>query len=330
MNQTTKTQTTVTLDLESLLSLVDELTLPKDSGNCDYATRSMLKLYLYMLIKRIKGFKTLAKQLQLKRDLLAHFGLKGSPHRTTLSRRFKQLPDVLREQIRSLHAAFEAEGVTLVDAMSVDSSLMHAAGNVWHKKQRDKGELPSCGNIDQEAHWGKSGCGQWVYGYRVHCLVSGCSQAALPCDVEVASANIKDAAVFKDQLARSMPDQTQVLFGDGSFDDQSCYDLCDTKEISLITPIKAKPYTPPDRLERVKLYNDPEVREAFCLRKTTVEPFQGQLKVLFGLEYLCMKGIRNVRALVILATLAYLLLARLNHRLGLDILKLQDTLIAIR
>ena len=77
----------------------------------------------------------------------------------------------MREQIRSLHADFVAEGVTLVDAMSVDSSLMRASGNVWHKKQRDKGELPKCGNIDSNAHWGKNGCGKWIYGYRVHCLV---------------------------------------------------------------------------------------------------------------------------------------------------------------
>ena len=65
------------------------------------------------------------------------------------------------------------------------------------------------------------------------------------------------------------------------------------------------------------------------LRKTTVEPFQGRLKSLFELKYLCMKGLANVRTLVILATLAYLLLALLNYRLGRDI-KLQDTLIAIR
>ena len=214
--------------------------------------------------------------------------------------------------------------------MSVDSSLMHAQGSVWHKKQRDKGELPKCGNIDQEAHWGKSGCGTWVYGYRVHCLVSGSSQAALPCDVEVASANLKDAQVFKDHLACSVPEQTQVLFGDGGFDNQKCYDLCDQQGVSLVAPIKAKANTPENRLQRVALYNDPEVRQAFTLRKTTVEPFQGRLKALFELEYLYMKGLANVRALVILATFAYLLLALLNFRLGRHLLKLQDTLIAIR
>jgi hypothetical protein len=290
----------------------------------------MLKVYLYMLVKRIAGFKTMAKQLGFKEGLLRQLGLARCPDRTTLSRRFKQLPLLLREQIRHIHSDFVTKEVTLAEAMSIDSSLMHAKGNVWHKKQREKGELPSCGNIDTDAHWGKSGCGEWVYGYRVHCLVSSSSDAALPCDVDIAPANLKDAAVFKDQLASSIPKQTQVLLGDSGFDDQTCYDLCDKKKISLVTPIKAKANTPEHRLERVALYNDPEVRETFSLRKTTVEPFQGQLKALFDLEYLCMKGFRNVRPLVILATLAYLLLARLNHRLGLDILKLQDTLIAIR
>ncbi len=330
MKQKTKTQTTIALDIESLLKLVDELVLPRDSGNYAYSTKSMLKVYLYMLVKRIKGFKTMARQLGFKEGLLSQLGLLRCPNRTTLSRRFKELPLLLREQIRDIHSDFVREDVTLVEAMSIDSSLMHAKGNAWHKKQREKGELPSCGNIDQEAHWGKSGCGEWIYGYRVHCLVSGASDAALPCDVDVAPANLKDALMFKEQLSSSIPKQTQVLLGDGGFDDQACYDLCDKKEISLVTPIKAKANTPQHRLERVRLYNDPEVRETFSLRKTTVEPFQGQLKALFELEYLYMKGIRNVRPLVILATLAYLLLARLNHRLGLDILKLQDTLFAIR
>lgn len=84
-----------------------------------------------------------------------------------------------------------------------------------------------------------------------------------------------------------------------------------TKTSASAAPTKAKANTPPERLERVRLYHDREVREAFVLRKTTVEPFRGRLKALFELEYLCMKGPRNIR-------------------LGRDVLKLQDTLIAIR
>lgn len=330
MNKKTKAQASLTLEIATLLGLVDELEIEADTAKHQYSTKSMLKLYLYMLIKKIAGFKTLAKHLALKPELLTLFELSTCPHRTTLGKRFKQLPDMLRLQMRKLHSDFVNEEFTFVDAMSADSSLMHAKGNVWHKKQRDKGELPSCGNIDTDAHWGKSGCGQWVYGYRVHCLVSGCSEAALPFDVEVAAANIKDDQVFKDKLAHTLPQQTEVLFADSGFDDEACYELCDCKDISLITPIQAKKSTPVHRLQSVALYNDLEVREAFSLRKTTVEPFQGRLKALFDLEYLCMKGLSNVRPLVLLAALAYLLLAKLNHLLGLDILKLQDTLVAIR
>ncbi len=126
MNEKTKAQDTVTLSLNAVLNIVDELALPADSGNTEYSTRSKLKLYLYMLVKHVMGFKTLAKQLRLKDGLLSQFGLTAPPHRTTLSRRFKQLPLVLRAQVRTIHADFVAEGVTPVDAMSVDSSLMHA------------------------------------------------------------------------------------------------------------------------------------------------------------------------------------------------------------
>lgn len=93
-----------------------------------------------------------------------------------------------------------------------------------------------------------------------------------------------------------------MLFGDGGFDNQNCYVLCDQRGISLAAPIKAKANTPQDRLRCVALYNDPEMRQAFTLRKTTVEPFQGRLKAFFELEYLYIKGLANVRALVILAT----------------------------
>ena len=41
-------------------------------------------------------------------------------------------------------------------------------------------------------------------------------------------------------------------------------------------------------------------------------PYQGQLKDLFDLEHLPLKGLANVRALATLATLAYLLLVKLN------------------
>ena len=93
-NKKIETQETVPLALETLLKFVDEMELAADKGNVHYSTKGMLKLYLYMLVKRISGFKTIAKQLRLKPQLCDSFGFKQSPHRTTLSRRFKALPEM--------------------------------------------------------------------------------------------------------------------------------------------------------------------------------------------------------------------------------------------
>jgi len=324
--QETKAEKKITLDIESWLGLIDELDIAENTSY-EYQNKSMLKLYLYMLVKGITKFKTMASHLKKKSSVLALVGLNKCPHRTTLSVRFKAMPEEIRQQLRMLHNSFVEEEESLIDLMSTDSSLMEAKGNKWHKKDRKQGIIPSCGNIDTEAHWGVNGAGKWTFGYRLHCVVS--CHSTLPYDIQVEPANIKDAEVFRRDFVKHLPNETLVVLGDSGYDDETCYQLCDAKEISLITPIQAAKSTPPERLERIDLYNDPDVREIFVHRKTSVEPFQGHLKALFNLEKLCIKGTKNVRALVSVATFAYLLLAKLNACLGLDILKLQDTLLAL-
>lgn len=253
------------------------------------------------------------------------------PHRTTLGKRFKRMPETVRFALKQVHGEFVDQQQSDASIMSVDSTLMHAHGNVWHKKQRDQGELPTCGNIDTQAHWGVSGAGEWVYGYRLHTLMScGPYGLELPCDAQVEPANIKDAEVFKSVLVPSMPEGAEIILADAGYDEQGCYDASDAKSVSLLVPIKVKRYTPPARRARAELFYAPESREAYGLRKTTIEPYQGQLKELFGLEHLPVKGLANVRALALLATLAYLLLVRLNLLLERPPLQLKATLYALR
>lgn len=78
------------------------------------------------------------------------------------------------------------------------------------------------------------------------------------------------------------------------------------------------------------LYHDPKIREVFALRKTTVEPYQGQLKDLFGLERLPCKGLRNVRALAFFSVLAYLLLVIVNIRNQQPPTQLKAVMLALR
>jgi len=320
----------IALDMKSYLAQIDKLEIKGESGHYLYSHGSIIKLFLYALIKGINGFKTLHQHLKEQPERLDLMDLEVVPHRTTLSRRFKAMPEVLRKLMLEVHEQFvEAKQIEPL-VMSADSSLMHANGNVWHSKDMKAGRLPSCGNIDTQAHWGISGQGEWIFGYRLHCLVNAEPKAALPRDIRVYPANVKDSQILTTELSASLSEDTELLLTDGGYDEQACYDCCDALEISLIAPIKVKDHSPEERRERAKLYQDPEVRAVFALRKTTVEPFQGRLKDLFNLEYLPIKGLANVRALVTLAATAYLLLAWFNHCLGRDLLCLKATMLAIR
>jgi hypothetical protein len=318
----------VALKMASCLRKIDELAI-RELASYSYSEASMVKVFVYALIKGIREFKTLHDHLVEKPEVQSWLGWSNVPHRTTLSRRFKALPAQLCALIAEIYQKFVIAKQIHEEVMSVDSSLLQAHGKVWHKKDREAGILPRCGNIDTEAHGGMDGCAEWTFGYRVHCLVNADADLALPKDVAVYAANIKDGAVFTDTLAASLGSDTNVVLADGSYDEQPCYDVCDNKHISLIAPLEVKPNTPPERVERATLFNDPEVRELFSLRKVSVEPFQGHLKSLFDLEQLPLKGLKNVRALVTLAVFVYIFLAWLNHQLNRPILHLKQTLLTL-
>ena len=124
----------------------------------------MIKLFLYSLVKGIRSFKSLRRHLSECPEVLELVRLEKIPHRTTLSRRFKTLHKSLSNLLRQLHERFVLLGHTDSSVLSVDSTLMHANGNLWHANDRKAGKLPACGNIDTQAHWGVSGAvmGVWL------------------------------------------------------------------------------------------------------------------------------------------------------------------------
>lgn len=181
------------------------------------------------------------KHLQLRSDVVVLVGLDKVPHRKTIAERFRTLPETVLKVLTQLTERFIETGDVDASIASIDSTLTHANANVWHKKQRDKGELPSCGNVDTQAHWGKSGCGKWVYGYRLHPLtLCGPSGVTWPAAVSVYPANVKDATVFDDELVQYLPSGAQILLGDSGYDQDSCYQNCDKREVTLLAPIKVK------------------------------------------------------------------------------------------
>lgn len=226
---------------EGLFGAVDELALPERSYPYSYQDLPLIKLFVYARIKGITAFQSLQKHLRMCPGVLALIGLEKAPHRKTLAVRFRALSSSVLSLLHQLTERFMETDAVDPSIGSVDSTLMHAQGNVWHKKQRDQGELPSCGNIDTQAHWGKSGCGKWVYGYRLHSLtLCGPEGITWPATIGVHAANIKDADVLDDELVHRLPKVTHILLGDGGYDQESCYRNCDEREVTLLSPIKVK------------------------------------------------------------------------------------------
>lgn len=56
-------------------------------------------------------------------------------------------------------------------AVAADSTVQRAKGGVWHKSDREAGVVPHT-SIDTEAHWTKSGWHSWVYGWKLHVVVT--------------------------------------------------------------------------------------------------------------------------------------------------------------
>jgi hypothetical protein len=108
-------------------------------------------------------------EMQLLRVLLSEEG--KFPSRRTWERRLKALPDTLPAQrlgcLGRYLVALIRPWANCGRAVALDSTVLRARGGVWHKKDREAGEVPHT-SIDTEAHWTKSGWHGWVYGWKLH------------------------------------------------------------------------------------------------------------------------------------------------------------------
>src|SRR5213076_205376 len=83
-------------------------------------------------------------------------------------------------------------------AAAIDSTILRARGGVWHKKHREKGEVPHT-SIDTEAHWTQSGWHGWVYGWKLH-LATVVGAVWIPLAAELTAANVADNEVAPPHL----------------------------------------------------------------------------------------------------------------------------------
>jgi transposase len=89
-----------------------------------------------MLSKGIKEFSALWRYLKEHPEVRRSCGLEKLPDRSTLSRRMRNFPPVLENEIENL--ACYLIRLKLIDptVVAIDRSLLKAKGAPWHKKDQ--------------------------------------------------------------------------------------------------------------------------------------------------------------------------------------------------
>jgi hypothetical protein len=305
--------------LVSLVRLLDRIPTPparRARGHpAFYPDRLFLKALVIMIVRHLHTPHELRSvldqptaEMQTLRTMMTVDG--RYPSRWTWHRRLKALPATLPAQIGCL-------GRWLVGrlqpwagggrAVALDSTVLRARGGVWHKKHREKGEVPHT-SIDTEAHWTKSGWHGWVYGWKLHvaCVVGA---VWLPLAAVLTPANAADNEVAP-CLIDELPPEARFVLGDIHYNAPDVRAACDQTERILVVPqYGAYPHTD----------GGVEVRRIFHeLRSRAIENFNEHFKGIFdGHAQVPTKGLVNTQRFALGALFVYqlALLYRCQHDL---------------
>jgi Transposase DDE domain len=307
--------------LVALVELVDRLPLPPPPARrgrpAVYSDRLFLKALVIMIVKRLPRVHTLlavldqpTPEMRRLRALLSEQG--RYPTRRTWERRLGALPETLPAQIGCVGRYLVEVLRPWADASplaAVDSTPLRARGGVWHQKDRAAGVVPHSA-IDTEAHWTKSGWHGWVYGWKLHLIVT-VAAVWLPLAAELTPANAPDNEVAP-RLLPELPPALRYLLGDTGYDDGALHAACAATGRILITSKRGRyPHTDPGV----------EVRRLFHqLRSHAIENFNGQYKAIFDTQgSVPTRGLRATRRYVLGAVLVYQLALFYRQQQGADL-----------
>jgi hypothetical protein len=309
--------------LVMLVRLVERLPLPpapikRARGRPKtYGDRLFLKALVIMIVRHLHTVYELlsvlsqpTSEMQTLRSLLTEQD--QYPSRRTWERRLKALPDNLPAQIGCLGRYL----VSLIQpwascgrAAAIDSTVLRSRGGVWHKKDRDSGEVPHT-SIDTEAHWTKSGWHGWVYGWKLH-LIATVAGVWIPLAADLTAANVADSEMAAELVCR-MAAEVRYLLGDRHYNTPELREQCADDGRILITSRYGR-YPHSD--------GGVEVRRMFHkLRSTAIENLNAQFKAIFdGHGQVPTKGLTNTRRFALGAILVYQLSLWYRFEHGLDL-----------
>jgi len=293
-----------------------------------YEDQILIVFFTMMMIRRITAFKAQHRWLNRHSIEAQQLGMESIPHRTTLSRRFKQLSEVI--QMFTFFVAWWAEMLSPIFRSHVvveDASLFKALGPVWHQSDRKANRIPEkLRNLDTDASWGKSAYHGWVYGY---CLHLTCNQVGFPKLIQVETASVDESHIVELKSERIFHLAPQALVADNAYHKAMRVRNWAKAGVLLLTPATtwkngrfAQAY---HRLIRM-----PPFCKWLACRKTAIEPVFDLFAKVLGTtnnhKQLPVQGLANVRTFLSLGVLAVQITMIVNNIWRLPIRQISNTL----
>ncbi len=285
-----------------------------------YAEETFIVFFMLMQYRQIHAFKAQRRWLEQHPEMLTLLGWAGLPDRTTISRRYKALYEVVQEFVLFLAQYAPALDEQFSSKHLVeDKSLFKALGPVWHQSDREAGRVPEkLRNLDTDASWSKSAYHGWVYGYAVHMT---CNEDAFPTMFQVETASVSESEVMDQKeetiLAQLRPDS---LAADNAYTQAMRIRNWAKRGVALLTPAKkwvkgrfAQAY---HRFLRL-----PDIAHHLKKRRTSVEPLFDLIAKVISTnakqKQLPVRHLDNVRSCLALATLSIQIAMIVNSIYGL-------------
>jgi len=285
-----------------------------------YSEKVLIIFFMVMQFRRIFKFKAQQRWLEKHPELRQELGFNRIPHRTTLSRRYKQLYDTLQDFIAFLgqYAATLDEQFSQADLVE-DKSLFKALGPVWHQKDREVGRIPEkLRYLDTDATWSKSGYQGWVYGYGLHMT---CNLDAFPQLIEVTTAITSETVVFDQKEAFILNViQPRTLSADNGYTQAVRIRRWFKQGVAFLTPAK-KWVNGRFAVAYHRLIKQPFFAGRLKRRRTSVEPLFDLIAKVLGTtgrqKQLPVQRLDHVKTCLALATLSVQIVMISNNIWGL-------------
>jgi len=275
----------------------------------------MLRCFIVRIWLRIPSNNALHSFLSIDRAYNARImracGLPETlPDRRTFDRRFRTISSEIRSRIDFMGGVFVEEKLIDPYIVTVDSTMLKARrGLIWHKKSMEKNVVPYSG-IDTDARWGKSRNKGWVFGYKLHISCST-GRLIVPLSADFTTANLPDNKMYE-RITASLRG-VRYAAADEGYDDHDLYELSREKGFELVCPISRYESTPPERVELIHFYESELGQIVYSWRLKSVEPLIEQLKDVFGIDPLPVRGFARAKTIVLLSVLLYQVTVYYNH-----------------